>query len=69
MAEKKGILKRIRHFHKRACNVIKDWAKKTSREIAELAKQHRYAVAREDLKGLIEKLKELPREHKVGLII
>jgi putative transposase len=46
---RKGILRRIGHFHRKACNIIEDWAKKTSREIAELAKRHQYAVAREDL--------------------
>jgi putative transposase len=45
---RKGILRRIGHFHRKACNIIEDWAKKVSLEIAELAK-HQYAVAREDL--------------------
>jgi putative transposase len=66
---RKGILRRIRHFHRKACNIVDDWAKKTSLEIAELAKRHQYAVAREDLTGLIEKLRELPRDHKVALLI
>jgi putative transposase len=66
---RKGILRRIGHFHRKACNIIEDWAKKTSLEIAELAKRHQYAVAREDLTGLIEKLRELPRDHKVALLI
>jgi putative transposase len=57
---RKGILRRIGHFHRKACNIIEDWAKKTSLEIAELAKRHQYAIAREDLTGLIEKLRELP---------
>jgi putative transposase len=66
---RKGILRRIGHFHRKACNIIEDWAKKVSLEIAELAKQHQYAIAREDLTGLIEKLRELPRDHKVALLI
>jgi len=33
------------------------------------AKQHQYAVAREDLTGLVENLKKLPKEHRVKLII
>ena len=56
---RRGILKRVRHFHRKARDIIEDWAKKVSREIAELAK-HQYAIAREDLTGLIEKLRELP---------
>ena len=35
-----GILKRVKHFHRKARNIIEDWAKKTSLEIAELAKRH-----------------------------
>jgi len=34
-----------------------------------LAKQHQYTVAREDLTGLIESLRRLPRGHKVSLLI
>jgi len=34
-----------------------------------LAKTHGYAVAREDLKGLIESLRKLPKDHKVKLLI
>jgi IS605 OrfB family transposase len=66
---RRGILKRVRHFHRKARNIIDDWVKKTSREIAELAKQHLYTVAREDLTGLVERLRELPRDHKVALLI
>jgi len=66
---RRGILKRIRHFHRKARNIIDDWAKKISQEIAELAKRHQYAVAREDLTGLVERLRELPRDHKVALLI
>jgi hypothetical protein len=66
---RKGILRRIGHFHRKACNIIEDWVKKTSLEIAELAKRHQYAIAREDLTGLIEKLRKLPRDHKVALLI
>ena len=66
---RRGILKRARHFHRKARNIIEDWAKKVSREIAELARRHQYAVAREDLTGLIERLRELPRDHKAALLI
>jgi hypothetical protein len=37
---RKGILRRIGHFHRKARKIIEDWAKKTSLEIAELAKRH-----------------------------
>jgi len=51
MAEEKSILRRIGHFHRKARNIIEDWVKKTSLEIAELAKLHQYAIAREDLRA------------------
>jgi len=66
---RRGILKRVRHFHRKARNIVEDWAKKVSLEIAELAKRHHYAIAREDLTGLIERLRELPGDHKVALLI
>jgi IS605 OrfB family transposase len=34
-----------------------------------IARQHQYGVAREDLTGLIESLRKLPREHKFSLLI
>jgi putative transposase len=66
---RKGIKRRISHFHSKAKRIIQDWAKKTSHEIVTLAKRHQYAVAREDLAGLVENLRKLPKEHKVSLLI
>jgi IS605 OrfB family transposase len=66
---RRGILKRIKHFHRKAHNIVDDWVKKVSREIVELAKRHQYAVAREDLTGLVEQLRRLPKDHKVALLI
>jgi len=66
---RRGIRDRIRYFHKKARNIVEDWAKKTSHKIASLAKQHLYAVAREDLTNLVESLRKLPKEHRVSLLI
>jgi len=66
---RKGIKRRISRFHSKAKRIIEDWAKKTSHEIVALAKRHQYAVAREDLAGLVESLRKLPKEHKVSLLI
>jgi IS605 OrfB family transposase len=66
---RRGVLNRIKHFHRKARNIIEDWAKKTSHKIATLAKQHQYAVAREDLTGLVESLRKLPKQHRVALLI
>jgi len=66
---RRGIREKIRYFQRKARNIIEDWAKKTSHKIAVLAKQNSYAVAREDLTGLIENLRKLPRDHKVALLL
>jgi len=66
---RRGIKKRISYYHARARRIVEDWVKKTSHKIATLARQHQYAVAREDLTGLIESLRKLPREHKVSLLM
>ncbi|MEM3978365.1 MAG: RNA-guided endonuclease TnpB family protein [Fervidicoccaceae archaeon] len=66
---RRGVKRRIKSFHMKARNIIEDWAKKVSRLIVLLAKRHQYAVAREDLAGLVENLRKLPKEHKVGLTI
>ncbi|MFZ8794514.1 MAG: zinc ribbon domain-containing protein [Acidilobaceae archaeon] len=64
-----GIKKRISYYHAKARRIIEDWVKKTSHKIAVLARQHQYGIAREDLTGLVESLRKLPREHKVSLLI
>ncbi|MFP3228564.1 MAG: RNA-guided endonuclease TnpB family protein [Caldisphaera sp.] len=64
-----GIRRRIKSFHRKARNIIEDWAKKTSHEIVALAKQYQYTLAREDLTNLVENLRKLPKEHKVSLLI
>ncbi|MDT7888394.1 MAG: hypothetical protein RQ885_05405 [Desulfurococcales archaeon] len=61
---RRGILNRIRSYHRKSRNILEDWARKTSLEIVELAKKPRYAVAREDLRGLIESLREPPKDHR-----
>jgi IS605 OrfB family transposase len=66
---RRGIRDRVRYFHRRARNIVEDWVKKVSHKIASLAKQHLYAVAREDLTNLVESLRKLPKEHRVSLLI
>ncbi|MFP3241592.1 zinc ribbon domain-containing protein, partial [Caldisphaera sp.] len=66
---RRGIRKRVRYFYGKARNIIEDCAKKTSQEIVALAKQYQHEVAREDLTGLVENLRKLPKEHKVSLLI
>jgi IS605 OrfB family transposase len=66
---RRGIRKRIKSFHRKARNIIDDWAKKVSHTIVLLAKQRQHAVAREDLTNLVEALRKLPKEHKTALLI
>jgi IS605 OrfB family transposase len=63
-----GIRRRVRHFHRKARNIIEDWARRTSRMIMSLARQGQLAVAREDLTGLVESLRRLPKGHRTALI-
>jgi IS605 OrfB family transposase len=67
---RRGILNRIRSYHRKARNILEDWARKSALEIVELAKELRYAVAREDLTGLINTLRRIKnKDHRARLII
>jgi putative transposase len=49
---------------------LEDWARKTSLEIVRVAKKLGYAVAREDLTGLINSLRKIEsKDHRTKLII
>ncbi|MFP3080884.1 MAG: zinc ribbon domain-containing protein, partial [Acidilobus sp.] len=63
-----GVRRRVRHFHRKAKNIIEDWARRTAHIIVSLAKQSQLAVAREDLTGLVESLRRLPKGHRTALI-
>jgi len=64
----KRLQERIRRLHKKARDVVEDWARKTAVRIVEEAKRRSCAVAVEDLTGLIEAIRELPKEHRVKLM-
>ncbi|MFZ8825169.1 MAG: IS200/IS605 family accessory protein TnpB-related protein [Desulfurococcales archaeon] len=67
---RKAILNRIRSYHRKARNILEDWARKTSLEIVRLAKKLGYTVAREDLTGLINSLRKIKnKDHRTRLII
>jgi IS605 OrfB family transposase len=66
---RREVLNRIRSYHRKARNVLEDWARKVSLKIVRLAVKLQYAVAREDLTGLVEALRKLPKNHRVKLII
>jgi len=59
---------RIRHYYKRARDVVEDWARKTAVRVVVEARRQSYAVAIEDLTGLIKSIRELPKEHRVKLM-
>jgi len=64
-----GILHRIRRLHKKARILVEDWAKKTAKRIVEEARERQYAVAIEDLTGLKEAIRELPKEHRTKMTL
>ncbi|MDT7889430.1 MAG: hypothetical protein RQ885_10715 [Desulfurococcales archaeon] len=66
----KEILRRIRSYHRKARDIPKDWARKASLKIVMMAKRLGYAVAREDLTGLINSLRRIEsKDHRIRLII
>jgi len=67
-SRRSGIRERIRRLHKKARDVVEDWAKKTAVRVVEEAKRRSYAVAVEDLTGLVEAIRELPKTHRVKLM-
>jgi IS605 OrfB family transposase len=67
---RKSILNRIRSYHRKARNILEDWARKSALEIVRFAKKLGYAVAREDLTGLINSLRKIKnKDHRTKLII
>jgi len=64
----KELQARIRHYYKKARNVVEDWAKRTAKRIVEEARERHCAVAVEDLTGLKEAIRELTKEHRVKLM-
>jgi hypothetical protein len=67
---RKAILNRIRSYHRKARDILEDWARKTSLEIVRFAKRLGYVVAREDLTGLINSLRRIKsKDHRTKLII
>jgi len=61
---RRGILNRIRHFHRRARNIVEDWARKAALLIVANALVAQAAVAREDLTDLKERLDHLAYGHR-----
>jgi len=67
---RKGILNRIRSYHRKVRNILEAWARKTPLKIVRFAKKLGYAVAREDLTGLINTLRKVKnKDHRTKLII
>jgi IS605 OrfB family transposase len=66
----RGILNRVRSHHRKARNILEDWARKTSLEIVMMAKKLGHAATREDLTGLINTLRKIKnKDHRTKLII
>jgi len=43
---RRGILNRIRHFHRKAKNILEDWARKVSHRIVMMARDYKYSISR-----------------------
>jgi putative transposase len=56
---RKAIHNRIRSYHRKARNVLEDWARKAPLKMVRLALKLQYALAREDLTGLINSLRKI----------
>ena len=56
---RKAIHNRIRSYHRKARNVLEDWARKAPLKPERLAVKLQYALAREDLTGLINSLRKI----------
>jgi len=63
----KELRTRIWHFYKKARGVVEYWARKTAKRIVEETRVRQCAIAVEDLTGLVEAIRELPKEHRVKL--
>ena len=66
---RRGVLNRVKSFYRKSRNIVVDWARKVSKDIAEISKSNRFAVAVEDLRNLIKALKKLPKNHRTSLIM
>ena len=67
---RRGILNRIRSYHRKARNILEDWARKAPLKMIRLALKLQHAVAREDLTGLINSLRKIKnKDHRTKLII
>jgi len=64
----KELQARIRHHYKKARDVVEDWAKRTAKRIVEETRERQCAIAVEDLTGLREAIRELPKEHRTKLM-
>jgi len=65
----KRLQEKIRRLHKKARDIVEDWARKTAVRIVEEVRRQSYAVAVEDLTGLIEAIRGLPKEHRTKLML
>jgi len=62
-----GVLHGISRLYEKSRNVVEDWAKRTAKRIVEEARERQCAVAVEDLTGLREAIRELPKEHRTKM--
>jgi len=66
---RKAILNRIGSYHRKARNILEDWARKSSLKMVRLAMRLQYAIGKEDLTGLVEAHRKLSKNHRTRLIV
>ena len=59
-------MNRIRSYHRRARNILEDWARKSSLKMVRLAMKLQHALVREDLTGLVESFRSCLRTIEQG---
>jgi len=67
-SRRSGMLERISRRDKKTRNIVEDWAKRMAKRIVEEARERQCAVAVEDLTGLAEAIRVLPKSHCVKLM-
>ena len=63
------MLNRIRSYCRKTGNILEDRARRASLKMVRPAVRLQHALAREDLTGLVESLRKLPKNHRAKLII
>jgi len=66
----RGVRERIRRLHSRARSILEDWARQTAATLVKHAQARGLdTIVLEDLRGLRDRLRELPKGHRRALLL